>query len=163
MSNALESKKVVVEEIKKLISDSTSMIIIDYKGITVAQDTEMRNEFRKNGVTYKVLKNRLVKRALNELGYTQFDAMLEGTSAFAFGSEDSIAPARILFEAITKYKKLEAKGGKVEDLILDAKGVEAISKLPSKEILIAQLLGMLQAPISGLARVLNAYVEKENN
>lgn len=162
MSKAIETKKVEVAEIRKLIENSTSMFIVDYRGLTVLEDTAFRGEMRKNGVTYRVLKNRLVKIALNDLGFTEFDAMLEGTNAFAFGSTDSVAPARIIIDGQTKYKKLTPKGGKIENLILtDLAGVEKISKLPAKEILIAQLLGLMQAPISGLARTLAAVAEKQ--
>ena len=92
LSSAQLAKRDAVEEIKKQIEESQSFVIIDYKGLTVAQDTEFRAEFRKNGVVYKVLKNTLFKKALNELGYTEFDEALNGPSAFAFGTEDAIAP-----------------------------------------------------------------------
>ena len=151
-----------VEEIKKLISQSSSMVIVDYKGLTVAEDTQLRCSFRNADVTYKVLKNRLVKIALNELGYTQFDKYLEETNAFAFGGNDSIAPSRVVYESITKFKKLKAKCGLMDGQFIDETGVKALSELPSKEVLLSQLMGMLLAPVSALARVLNYYVEKCN-
>ena len=163
VSQSRQQKMDKVEEIKKLISESSSMVIVDYRGLTVAQDTELRANFRNAGVTYKVLKNRLVKIALNQLGYTELDSALEETNAFAFGSTDSVAPARITYEAINKYKKLKAKCGLIDGNYIDENGVKALSTLPTKEVLYAQLLGMMMAPVSALARVLNAYVEKENN
>ena len=103
------AKRDTVEEIKKQIEECHSFVIIDYKGLTVAQDTEFRSEFRKQGVVYKVIKNTLFKKALNELGYTQFDEALNGPSAFAFGTEDAIAPAKVAVDGIKKYNAMQVK------------------------------------------------------
>lgn len=159
-SRQLKAKQ--VEEIKNLISNSSSMVIVDYKTLTVAEDTELRSKFRQAGATYKVLKNRLVKIALNELGHNEFDSALEGQNAFVFGGDDSIAPARITYEAIGKFKKLKAKCGMIDNEYVDESGVKALSAMPTKEVLYAQLLGMMMAPVSALARALNAIAEKEN-
>ena len=160
LSSAQLAKRDAVEEIKKQIEESQSFVIIDYKGLTVAQDTEFRAEFRKNGVVYKVLKNTLFKKALNELGYTQFDEALNGPSAFAFGMEDAIAPAKVAAEGIKKYNAMAIKCGMFDKTFADAATVDAMSKVPNKETLLAMLVSVLSAPMRGLAVALNAVAEK---
>ncbi len=163
-SNAiLEQKKQQVEEIKKLVTESSSFVLIDYCGITVAQDTELRTEFRKNDVKYAVIKNRLLKIALNELGYTQFDEALNGPTAVAFGGENLAAPAKIANEKAAAFKKMKIKCGMVDGIFLDEEGVKRLATLPSREGLIAQVLGMLQAPIAAFARVIDAIAKKQAN
>lgn len=153
-------KRELVEQIKEQIQNSQSLIIINYKGLTVAQDTEFRSEFRKNGVDYRVLKNTLVKKALNELGYTEFDEALNGPSAFAFGTTDAVAPAKIAAEGIKKYKAMEIKCGMFDKIFADASVVDAMSKVPNRETLLAMLVSVLSAPVRGLAVALNAIAEK---
>ena len=160
LSSAQLAKRDAVEEIKKQIEESQSFVIIDYKGLTVAQDTEFRAEFRKNGVVYKVLKNTLFKKALNELGYTQFDEALNGPSAFAFGMEDAIAPAKVAADSIKKYNAMAIKCGMFDKTFADAATVDAMSKVPNKETLLAMLVSVLSAPMRGLAVALNAVAEK---
>ena len=163
-SNAiLEQKKQQVEEIKKLVTESSSFVLIDYCGITVAQDTELRTEFRKNDVKYAVIKNRLLKIALNELGYTQFDEALNGPTAVAFGGENLAAPAKIANDKAAAFKKMKIKCGMVDGIFLDEEGVKRLATLPSREGLIAQVLGMLQAPIAAFARVIDAIAKKQAN
>ena len=163
-SNAiLEQKKQQVEEIKKLVTESSSFVLIDYCGITVAQDTELRTEFRKNDVKYAVIKNRLLKIALNELGYNQFDEALNGPTAVAFGGENLAAPAKIANEKAAAFKKMKIKCGMVDGIFLDEEGVKRLATLPSREGLIAQVLGMLQAPIAAFARVIDAIAKKQAN
>lgn len=153
-----EQKQKVVEEITNKIRNCSSLVIVDYKGMNVADDTELRATLRNAGVEYRVLKNRLVKIAMNNLGYTQFDADLNGTTAFAFGSNDPVAPSKILLEASKKYGKITIKSGMVEGQPIDHAGVLALAELPPKEIMVAKVLGMLQAPITGLVRVLNGTI-----
>lgn len=160
LSAAQLAKRAAVEEIKKQIEESQSFVIIDYKGLTVAQDTEFRAEFRKNGVVYKVLKNTLFKKALNELGYTEFDEALNGPSAFAFGVEDAIAPAKIAVDGIKKYNAMQVKCGMFDKTFADANTVDAMSKVPNKETLLGMLVSVLSAPMRGLAVALNAVAEK---
>ncbi len=152
----LEQKKQVVDGIKAKISAASSIVLVDYKGLTVAQDTELRCKFRAAGVEYKVLKNRLVKIAFNELGYTQFDSFLEGTTAVAFGSTDTIAPARIAVESMKTFTKLNAKCGLVDGTFFDEAGIKTVATLPSKEVLLAKMLGSMLAPISKFAYVLDS-------
>ena len=160
LSPAQQQKRETVEQIKEQIQNSQSLVIIDYKGLTVAQDTEFRSEFRKNGVEYKVLKNTLVRKALNELGYTEFDEALNGPSAFAFGMTDSIAPAKVAAEGIKKYKAMQIKCGLFDKKFADANVVDAMSKVPNRETLLAMLVSVLSAPVRGLAVALNAVAEK---
>lgn len=162
MSQAIrEQKEKQVAEIKAMLTEAKSFVLIDYKGLTVAQDTELRNAFRKAGVKYHVMKNRLVKIALNDMGYTQFDEALNGPTAVAMGIEDIAAPAKITAEKATAFKKMAIKCGMVDGLYLDEAGCKVLATLPSREVLIAMLLGMLQAPIASFARAINAIAEKQ--
>ena len=162
MSANLELKKELVEGIKSELSTAKSIIFVDYRGITVSEDTAMRKEFRENGVTYKVFKNRLLVRALNDLGITDYDpTMFEGTTAVAFG-DDEIAPAKIFCKNQKQLNKMSVKFGIVDGKIVDKNQVEELAKIPSKDVLVAMLLGTLNAPVAALARALNAIAEKQN-
>ena len=155
-------KKELVEQIKSELKDAKSIVFVDYRGITVAEDTAMRKEFRDNGVTYKVFKNRLLTRALDSLGITGYDPkMFEGTTAVAFGN-DEVAPAKIFCKHQKNLKKMAVKFGIVDGQIMNQAQVEEIAKIPSKESLVAMLLGTLNAPVAALARALNAIAEKQN-
>ena len=163
MSANLEIKKELVKGLTEQLSTAKSMVFVNYSGITVAEDTALRKEFRENGVTYKVFKNRLLIRALNELGIQGYDAkLLEGTTAVAF-SEDEVAPAKIFCKHAKELQKMEVKFGIVNSEIMDKAQIEALSKIPDKNTLIAMLLGQLQAPVSALARALNAIGETKAN
>jgi large subunit ribosomal protein L10 len=155
---AIQEKSVVVDQIIEKIKNAPSLVIIDYQGLTVFQDTKFRNMFRANGVEYKVLKNTLLRRALNSLGYNQFDKDLEGPTAVAFASTDMAAPAKIVGDAIREFKKIKVKCGLVDGTYLDAEGVNGLANMPSKEVLIAKLLGTMLAPVTGLASVLNQTI-----
>lgn len=162
MGANLDNKKQVVAKIVEDLKDRKSIVFVDYRGINVSEDTAMRHEFRENNVEYRVYKNRLLVRALQELGITGFDSKaFEGTTAVCFG-DDEVAPARIFCSNADKINKMEVKFGIVNGTIMSKAQIEALSKIPSKEVLIAQLLGQLQAPISAFARVLNAIAEKQN-
>lgn len=154
----LELKKQIVEEIKSKITSSKSLVLVDYMGLTVKEDTDLRNEYRKNGCDYQVLKNRLVYKAFHDLGYTEFDDALNGPTAIAFANEDAVAPAKIATTKAKDLKKTKIKCGMVGGKFIDANGVQALATLPSREVIIATLLGTMQAPISGLARVLNGTI-----
>ena len=157
----LEAKKQIVEEFKEKYNKSKSVVFINYKGINVEQDTKLRKSFRENKVEYKIYKNRLIKIALDELGITNYDAKyLDGTTSVAFG-EDEVGAATVLYKAIKDFNILETKFGIVNGEVVDAAQIEALSKIPSKEVLIAQLLGMLNAPVAALARVLDAIAKKD--
>ncbi len=157
---AIEVKKQIVEEIKENFKNATSVVFVDYKGINVAEDTKLRKECTENNVLYKVYKNRLIVKALNELGINDFDpTMFEGTTSVAFAN-DEVTAARIMCNTITDIKKMQVKFGYVNGQLADAKQVEALSKIPTKEVLVAMLLGVLQGPVSSLARALSEIAKK---
>ena len=164
MPNAkvLESKKAVVETLSAKIKEATSVVFVDYKGITVAQDTELRKMFREANVEYTVVKNTLTRFAAKENGY-DFDQVLNGTTAMASTTEDPIAPARIVCEFAKKNKlPLSIKGGVVEGSVLSAAELNSFGELPSKNALVASVLGTFLAPISSLAFVLDQIrIQKE--
>ena len=158
MPNAkvLESKKAVVESLSGKIKEATSVVFVDYKGISVAQDTNLRKQFREAGVEYTVVKNTLTRFAAKENGY-DFDQLLNGTTAMACTTGDPIAPARIVceFAKKNKLKTLSIKGGVVEGSVLSAAELNGFGELPSKNALVASVLGTFLAPISSLAFVLD--------
>ena len=158
MPNAkvLESKKAVVEALTGKIQESTAVVFIDYKGINVAQDTELRKQFREAGVEYTVVKNTLTNFAAKNAGY-DFSKVLNGTTAMASTTGDPIAPARIAaeFAKKNKLKTLGIKGGIVEGSVLTGEQLTGFSELPSKNALVASVLGTFLAPISSLAFVLD--------
>ena len=160
MSVARDLKAQQIEEIKSKIQNCKSMVLVDYKGISVADDTTLRSKFRAQEVEYKVLKNRLVQKALQELGIEGFDAQLEGPTAFAFAHGDALAPAKVLKEVGKDVKAINIKCGLLDGAYIDETVVEKLASIPSKEVLLAQLLGMLQSPMSGLARALQQVAEK---
>lgn len=160
MSANLENKKQVVEQITEKLKNAKSVVLVDYKGLTVAQDTEFRNEFRKAGCEYKVLKNTMVRRAFNELGVTSFDEDLNGPTAIAFGTDETGA-AKVAVEACKKYNDvISVKSAYVDGSYVDKNGVVALSKMPSKEELIAKMLGSMQAPITNFAGVLSGITRQ---
>ena len=160
MSANFEAKKNAVEEIKTLISASKSIVLVDYKGITVEQDTALRKSLRENNVVYKVIKNTLFKKACEQLGITGFDAALNGTTAFAFGSEDETVAPRIVKKAMKDYSNLSIKAGYYNGKAIDEKEVITLATIPSKETLVAQLLYVLNEPVAKLARAFKAIAEK---
>ncbi|MDY4187255.1 MAG: 50S ribosomal protein L10 [Candidatus Borkfalkiaceae bacterium] len=156
MSTNLELKKKVVEDITEKIKNSKSVVFVNYKGLTVAEDTELRNAFRKENVEYKVLKNTLVRKAFNEMGVTDFDNDLNGPTAVAFGSDETGA-SKVIVEAAKKYgDKIAVKSAYVDGGYVDVNGVNALAAMPSKEQLIAKMLGSMQSPVSKFAGVLSA-------
>ena len=156
MSANLEAKKLVVEEIKEKISKAKTIAFVDYRGITVGEDTELRRKFRENGCDYKVYKNRLMLKALSDLGIECPANYFEGTTAVAIGYEDEVAPAKIVCNFVKENKKMAIKFGILNGTSVDAKNIEALATLPSKEELIAKLLGTLNNTASSLCRVLTA-------
>ena len=161
MSANLEAKKVLVEEIKNKIQSAVSLTFVDYRGLTVEEDTKMRKSLREAGVEYKVYKNRLLLRALEELGYTGFNDVLEGTTAVAFGMKDEVAGPNIIVKTSESAKKMQIKCGILNGERIDASMVEQLAKIPSKEVLISKLLHVLQAPVRSVAIALNAIAEKK--
>lgn len=156
----VELKQPVVEEISASIKGAQSVVLVDYRGLTVEQDTQLRKNLREAGVVYKVYKNTYMTRAFKGTEFEALAPYLEGPSAVAISTEDATAPARILAEFAKKADKLEIKGGVVEGTVYDAKGMQTIASIPSREVLISKLLGSLQSPITNFARVMNQLAEK---
>lgn len=157
----VELKQPIVDEIAANIKDAQSVVLVDYRGLTVEQDTELRKTLREAGVTYKVYKNTLMARAFKGTVCEALAPYLEGPSAAAISAEDATAPARVLAEFAKKADKLEIKAGIVEGTLYDAKGMEAIASIPSREVLISRLLGSMQSPVANFARVLKQIAEKD--
>ena len=156
MSANFEAKKVVVEEIKEKIQNAKSVVFVKFDGLTVAQDTELRREFRKNNVEYKVLKNTLIKRAFNDLGVTDFDEDLNGPTSVAFGADETGA-SKVIIDAVKKYdNKVSVKCAYVDGSKVGVDGVKELAAMPSKEELIAKMLGSMQAPLTNFVGVLSA-------
>ena len=156
----VELKQPVVNEIKELLTDAQSAVLVSYRGITVEQDTAMRKELREAGVIYKVCKNTMMRRAFEGTEFAGLDEYLEGPSAIAISKDDATAPARIICKFAKEAKALEVKAGVVEGNVYDANGIVELSKVPSREELLSKLLGSLQSPITNLARVLNQIAEQ---
>ena len=157
----VELKKPVVDEIASSIKDAASVVLVSYKGITVEQDTKMRKELREAGVTYKVYKNTMMNFAFKGTPCEELCQHLEGTNALAVCMEDATAPARILAKYAKDVPTLELVAGVVEVAYYDKAGIEALSKVPSREELLGKLLGSIQSPITNFARVLNQIAEQQ--
>ena len=161
MSANYENKKVVVEEIKSLAKDAKTIVLVDYKGMNVEQVTELRKEVRNAGGVYKVYKNRLMKLAFEELGINLDSSVYDGTTAVIFDSNDVIAPTKIANGGESKYNKVfKIKAGYVEGKAVDAAYIKQLASIPSKEVLVAQLLGMLTMPMRGLAVAIDQIAKK---
>lgn len=154
----LENKILKVDEITQRLNSAKSMVMVDYKGITVEEINALRVKFREAGVDYVVLKNSLVKRALNNAGITELDELLVGPSAFAFGMKDEVGPAKVIDEFITQTKsdKMTIKAGILEGKVVEPSAIVALSKLPPREVLIAKMMGSLNAPVTNFVGVLSA-------
>ena len=158
----IEEKKPVVQEISEKIEGAASVVLVDHRGLTVAQDTELRKQLREAGVQYKVYKNTMTGRACENAGYGDLKKVLEGMTAIAVSNDDPVAPAKILKEYADKIESFELKGGFVDGEVLDKAGVEELAAIPPKPILIGKMLGSLQKSLYGLAYVLQAKIDKEN-
>lgn len=156
----IELKQPVVEEISANIKDAQSVVLVDYRGLTVEQDTRLRRELREAGITYKVYKNTMMNFAFKGTDFEALAPYLEGPSAVAISTDDATAPARILSKFAKEATKLEIKGGVVEGIAYDASGIADIAKIPSREELLSKLLGSMQSPITNFARVMNQLAEK---
>ena len=155
----LEQKKAIVSELTDKLQNACAGVIVDYKGITVSEDTKLRKELREAGVEYFVVKNTLLSRAANNAGINGLDGVLEGTTSLAISKDDHVASARILCKFAENNKSFKVKAGFVEGKVLSEAEVNDLAKLPSKEVLIAKTLGGLNAPIAGFATVLNGTIK----
>ncbi|HBG0724277.1 TPA: 50S ribosomal protein L10 [Clostridioides difficile] len=161
MRKAIEIKSEVVSEIVEKLQKSSAAVVVDYKGLTVEEVTELRKQMREAGVDYKVYKNTLVRRAAKEVGIEQFnDELLVGTNAIAFGYDDPVAPARILKGFMDSHPKMKLKMGIVEGAFYDESKIVEMANIPLREVLIAKLLGSLKAPVSNFAYLIDAIAKK---
>ena len=156
----VELKQPIVQEISEQIKDAQSVVLVDYRGLTVEQDTNLRKQLREAGITYKVYKNTMMNFAFKGTDCESLTPYLEGPSAIAISTTDATAPARVLCKFAKEAPKLEVKGGIVEGAAYDAAGIAEIAKVPSREELLSKLLGSIQSPITNFARVLNQLAEK---
>jgi len=152
----VELKQPIVEAISEELKGAQSVVLVDYRGLTVAQDTELRKKLREAGVTYRVYKNTMMKRAFEGTEFEGLEGCLEGPSAIAISKEDATAPARILCEFAKGADKLELKGGVVEGTVYDVAALSELAKIPSREVLLSRLLGSMQSPITNFARVIKS-------
>ena len=156
----VELKQPIVDEIKASLEGAQGVVVVDYRGLTVEQDTQLRKQLREAGVVYKVYKNTLVKRAIAGTEFEPMAEVLEGPNAIAICKEDATAPARVLANFAKTAEALELKCGVVEGTYYDAKGIVAIASIPSREELLSKLLGSMQSPITNFARVIKQIAEK---
>ena len=162
-AEAIKAKSALVEEIATKLKDAQSAVIVEYRGLSVAEVTELRRSLRAEDVEFKIYKNTLVRRATESTGYEELNAQLTGPNAIAFGHSDAVAPARVLAKFAKDHEALVIKAGMVEGKVLDVEEIKEISKLPNREGMYSMLLGMLQAPVSKFARVVKAVAEAKEN
>ncbi|MBR3041776.1 MAG: 50S ribosomal protein L10 [Eubacterium sp.] len=158
----VEEKKPIVQEIKDNLDGAKSVVLVDYLGLTVEQDTKLRREARENGVIYKVYKNTMVNLAIEGTEFADLAKDLEGPTAVAFSKEDATAPARVIAKFAKTAPKLELKSGIVEGTYYDAAGIAVIATIPSREELLSKFLGSIQSPIANFARVINQVAEQKS-
>ena len=157
----VDIKAPIVDEIKGYVADAKAAVLVDYRGLTVEQDTQLRKALREAGVVYKVYKNTMLQRAFDGTDYAQLDKHLEGPTAIAFGIEDETAPARILNDFAKKADALQFKAAVVDGTYYDEAGVKVLATIPSKEVLISKLLGSMQSPVANFARVVKQIAESQ--
>ncbi len=157
----VELKKPIVDEIAAAVKDAQSVVLVDYRGLTVEQDTQLRKQLREAGITYKVYKNTMMNFAFKGTDCEVLLPYLEGPSALAISTEDATAPARVLCKFAKTAEALEVKGGIVEGTAYDADGIKEVAKIPSREELLSRLLGSMQSPITNFARVIKQIAEKD--
>lgn len=156
----LEQKKAIVADLSERLNNSVSGVVVSYEGITVEDDTKLRKELREAGVKYTVIKNTLLSRAAEKAGLEEMNSVLEGTTALATCEEDYAAPARILCKYADKHDNFKVKTGYIDNDIIDMDKIISLSKLPTRDVLLANVLGAFQAPIASFARVMQAIVDK---
>ena len=156
----VELKKPVVEEISELLNGAATAVVVDYRGLTVAEDTELRKQLREAGVVYKVYKNTMINFAIKDTEFADLAQHLEGPTAIAVCKDDATAAARVLAKFAKTAEALEIKGGVVDGIYYDAVGIGQIASIPSREVLLSQLLGSMQSPVTNFARVIKQIAEK---
>ena len=157
----IEQKRPIVEEISNVLDGSLAAVLVDARGLTVAEDTELRKTLRSAGIQYKVYKNTYIHIAVKGTGNEELTQLLEGPTALAVSKEDATAPARELVKFAKNHKKLEVKGGMVDGKFCDAEKMKAVAAIPSKEVLLGRLFGSMSSPIANFARVVKQIAEKQ--
>lgn len=157
----LDNKKAIVEQLKERMQNAQAGVFADYRGLDVAQDTELRVKLREAGVNYTVVKNNLTRFAVKEIGLDELDPILHGPTALATSDNDVIAPAKVLVDFAKENEALEIKAGFIDGKVVSIDEIKMYASIPSKEVLISKMLGSLQSPISALARTLQAIVDEE--
>ncbi|MBE5939333.1 MAG: 50S ribosomal protein L10 [Lachnospiraceae bacterium] len=157
----VELKQPIVEEISGLLDGAKAAVVVDYRGLTVEEDTRLRKELREAGVVYKVYKNTMINFAIKGTDFESLSAHLEGPTAIAVSKDDATAPARILYNFSKTAEALELKGGVVDGTYYDENGIKVIATIPSREELLSKLLGSIQSPITNFARVIKQVAEKQ--
>ncbi len=152
----VEIKKPIVDEISAAIDGAAAAVVVDYRGLTVEQDTQLRKQLREAGVTYKVYKNTLINIAVKDTPFEELSKNLEGPTAIAISKTDATAPARVLYQ----FSQLQLKGGVVDGTYYDEKGIKVIATIPSRDELLSKFLGSIQSPVTNFARVLKQIAEK---
>jgi len=161
MSSAIEAKKHIVDEITDKLKNSVSTVVVDYRGLTVSEVTELRKQLREAGVEFKVYKNTMTRRAAEAAGFAGLNDVLTGPNAIAFSNEDVVAPAKILNDFAKKNEALELKAGVIEGNVATVEEIKALAELPSREGLLSMLLSVLQAPIRNLALAAKAVADQK--
>ena len=161
MSNAIEAKKQIVQEIADKLKASKSTIVVDYRGLNVAEVTELRKQLRDAGIEFKVYKNTLTRLAAESAEVAELNSVLTGPNAIAFSNDDVVAPAKILNDFAKKHEALEIKAGVIEGNVASVEEVKALAELPSREGLLSMLLSVLQAPIRNLALATKAVADQK--
>ena len=156
----VELKKPVVEEISELLNGAATAVVVDYRGLTVAEDTELRKQLREAGVVYKVYKNTMINFAIKDTEFADLAQHLEGPTAIAVCKDDATAAARVLAKFAKTAEALEIKGGVVDGVYYDAAGIGQFASIPSREVLLSKLLGSMQSPVTNFARVIKQIAEK---
>ena len=157
----VEQKKPIVDEISELLKDAKSAVLVDYRGLTVEQDTNLRKQLREAGVTYKVYKNTMLNFAVKGTDFEELSKHLEGPTAIAVSDMDATAPARVLYNFAKGAEALELKAGVVEGTYYDSEGIKVIATIPSRDERISKFLGSIQSPITNFARVIKQIAEKD--
>ena len=155
----VEQKQPIIKEISDYLNGASAAVLVNYRGLTVEQDTVLRKQLRENGIIYKVYKNTMINFAVKDTEFADLAALLEGPTAIAISKDDATAPARIIAQFAKNAPLLEMKAGVVEGTFYDAAGINAIAEIPSRDVLLGRLFGSMQSPIANLARVLNQIAE----
>ena len=156
----VELKKPIIEEIAELLNGAATAVVVDYRGLTVAEDTQLRKELREANVVYKVYKNTMINFAIKDTEFADLAQHLEGPTAIAVCKDDATAAARVIAKFAKKASALEIKGGIVDGSYYDAAGIAQIASIPSREVLLSKLLGSMQSPVTNFARVIKQIAEK---